>query len=153
MQKFIVSMLNSEDGTDFRIVEAKSKEAALAIYRFFVFPKNEDFLWYLAEKSVNTGFVERFWMETAEEMTAFHSRGAVVVSYELFAQRVSNAFEDQRELAQNYIDYHLDPSETNIDDLPAGLADYIALNHGQDWAELLVVPLSSIPILEMTAHH
>jgi hypothetical protein len=54
-------------------------------YIVFFFPKNEGLLWHLAEKSVNTGFVEQFWMETAEEMAAFHSRGCSIEQYSNFS--------------------------------------------------------------------
>lgn len=153
LKRYLVGKQEVFNPLSLKLIDAESEESALMEYRRCEFPKDPEFLKDLADKSVNMSFVERFWLATEEELEAFHSNGHVIATETQFANRVFEAFGDRPELARQYIHYQLDTHYPDVNDLPDGLAEFVAGSSlTKDWDRLFAVLFDGIPLIEMTSN-
>lgn len=153
MTRFLIGLPESFETASLAIVEAESKEQALIEYRRGVQAKFPEFLEFVADKSVNMSFVERFWFSTSEEKSALDLSNSnnndmfeSIADETQFAKRIFDAFGENSELARDYVKYQLGKGESDVNSLPLGLAEFVAVNFSDDdWCLLFAVPLDSIP--------
>lgn len=118
-----------------RFVWAEDEEDAKRRYRARVFPWDIEFLEYLADKTLNSGFADKFCegaMGEIEEAIVSDGR-TIFFRPEVFTENVMDAFgEDNAELAEAYVLYFLGEGDPDIKKLPRGFVEFVA---GSDMAE------------------
>lgn len=91
MSEYLVGPETFETWDKLRRVEATSASEAMKIYRTTEYPICEDYREHIADKCVNDGFAEMFWLSTEDEHEHYCQTGNLKVSEEVFKQRVRHA--------------------------------------------------------------
>lgn len=95
-------------------MDAPSHESAEAQFVREYVITDETFLEYVADRAINAGFAEQFWLQTDEEQARFAENGGLLVSNDVFRERVQEFFADHHDFAELYLKFffsRIDESE------------------------------------------
>src|SRR5687767_10848808 len=107
MPKYLVCFSQGPlEEREFKIVNAASENEAIDKYIKVIAVRDNHFLAYVYDKSVNTSFAENFWMQTEEEDLIFHETAQGIIGDEEFKKRVRAFFGRHRDYAELYIDHY-----------------------------------------------
>jgi hypothetical protein len=91
----------------FFIVEALTPSEAHYYAAEKFYKTDELFIDYLKECCVNSGFSEKFWIQTPKESEYFYKHGKVLIGFDEFKKRVKNYFERNNQNAEDYLTYYM----------------------------------------------
>lgn len=87
------------------LVFAESKAAAILKYQREVRAMDEDFYAWVADRSVNASFAERFYLASAPELDRFSVSGVAATEPEIVASRIKTFFRARPELGSAYAEF------------------------------------------------
>lgn len=144
---FIVSFTESAiEDTRLSLVYAENEEHALDKFAAQVGIHEENFLEYVYDRAENLSLAENFWLREDHELEEYEATGKVLIDEAEFRQRVVEFFGENREFAALYLEYYYNNREPGQGEFPAEMLQYIWFE--AEWAEVLVVALDDLPVIE-----
>ena len=118
MQKFLVGGVDSDFyELDFAIVEAETGQDAIDKYISEVETETDLVMEVIADRSVNMGWLERFFLATDEEQDYYRQYRTSPVDWQpIVKERVIRFFRTHADWAQLYVDFY---ENDTLDDLAA----------------------------------
>ncbi len=105
--KYIVGPSESNFGQqDFVVLSAENEQDAIIKFLDLHGVRENTFLEYVYDHSINFSFAEHFWLATNNEQDHFENTGEVLIDSDNFNQRVKDFFRHHTEYANLYINYY-----------------------------------------------
>lgn len=146
-QKFIVGFTESEiEDIQLTLVIAENPEHALDKYAKAIGIKEPHFLDYIYDRSFNLTLAQDLWLQEDYELEEYETTGKVLIDDNAFQQRVKAFFGGNQDFAMMYLEYYYSNREPGENPFPPDMLQYIWFE--AEWAEVLVAPLSDLPVIE-----
>jgi len=146
-KQYIVCFTESDiEDTQLTLVNAENEEHALDKYAAAIGIKEEKFIEYVYDRAVYLSLAENFWLREDYELEEFEATGKVLIDDEEFKRRVKEFFGENKEYAEQYLEYYYSNREPAEGNFPPDMLEYIWFE--AQWADVLVAPLDELPVIE-----
>jgi len=128
---------------DFAVVQADTSELALEQYIGQVSIHDQEFIEYVYDRNIGTGFAKSFYLMTPEDNERFWTTGQVPIDETELSQRVAKFFGAYHEFADLYTRYLLSEEVMRF---PNDMLFYIywQLHDSGNWTQLEVIPVQDV---------
>ncbi len=146
-RQYIVGFSESEiEDIHLALVNAENPEHALDKYAAEIGIKEEKFIEYVYDRAVELSLAENFWLREDYELEEYEKSGRVLIDEAEFRRRVKEFFGENREYAEQYLEYYYSNREPVQGNFPDEMLVYIWFE--AQWADVLVVALDDLPVIE-----